>query len=152
MFLKKAIRLLNDWHQHAYDSYDQHFWGSLKLDGTPVEGPRVTGGYKQYEPRGHMDLWNPYALGYEHPLEAARSYTRAAHISEDPELLKAAKHWASLIHSQLPPAQAREGTRYDGYPETRLRMERTRNTTDRSCSFFSISTHGYREQDVHHIR
>ncbi len=115
LFQKRAVRHLKDWYQHAYDPETHQFWGSLKMDGTPVKGPRATSGYKQYEPRGQVDLWNPYVLGYEHPLPAARSFVRGAKMTRDETLLEASKKWASFIKKNLPPTSTRISTWYDGY-------------------------------------
>lgn len=118
MFRDQAVSYLKAWHRHAYDPEAESFWGALKLDGTPVEGPPVAdGSYAQYEPRGHVDLWQPYVLGYQHPLAAAQSYARAYHITGDRELRRAAEHWETLIDAHFPPEEARAGTWYDGYAQ-----------------------------------
>jgi len=115
-FREQAVSYLKAWHKHAYDPDAGSFWGSLRLDGSPVKGPRVAdGSYSQYEPRGHVDLWQPYVLGYEHPLAAAQSYARAYRVTEDPMLLRAAERWQTLIDAKFPPTSARTGTWYDGY-------------------------------------
>jgi len=59
-FRDQAVAYLKAYAQLGYDEKTGKFWGAIKMDGTPIPGPRVKGGYAQYEPRGHLDLWEPY--------------------------------------------------------------------------------------------
>jgi hypothetical protein len=106
-FRDQAVAYLKAYAKYGWDAKSKMFWGSLKLDGTPVPGPRVSGGgYKVYEPRGAIDLWQPYIAGYEHPLATAQAFAFAADVTRDPVLLDAAKKWARLIRREFPPAAA----------------------------------------------
>jgi hypothetical protein len=114
-FRDQAIAYLKAYAEYGYDAKSGQFWASLNLDGTPVPGPRIAGGYAQYEPRGHVDLWQPYAAGYEHPLAAAQAYAQACRITGDPELLAAAQRWADCVRKQFPPRGCQEKTWYADY-------------------------------------
>lgn len=113
VLLDDAVAYLTSWADHAYDPTSGRFWGSLELNGTPVQGPRVASGYDASEARGHIDVWEPYFLGYEHPLEAAQAYALAYRIAiaqgpqaVDPtdaaSLLLTSQRWAELIRSKMP--------------------------------------------------
>ena len=101
----------------GYDADAGKYWGCLKLDGTPEPGPRVVGGYAQYEPRGHIDLWQPYAAGYEHPIHTAQIYARAHKMTGDKAMLQAAMRWAEFIRAGLPATNCLKKTWYREYAE-----------------------------------
>ncbi len=97
VFKDQAIAYLNAYAKYGYDETTGKFRGALHLDGTPIAGPRVDSGYGEYEPRGDMDLWEPYVLGYQYPLETAQCYALAHQITQDPAMLVTAKHFADWI-------------------------------------------------------
>ncbi len=74
LFRDHALAYLKAYAKFGYDADSGQFWGCLKLDGTHEAGPRVIDGYAKYEPRGHIDLWQPYAAGYGHPIHTAQMY------------------------------------------------------------------------------
>ncbi len=114
-FIQQAIAYLKAYAKYGYDEQTGRYWGSLRLDGTPVPGPRVRGGYGQYEPRGHIDMWQPYAAGYEHPIATAQTYALAAELTGDEELLLAARRWAHCIAEAFPPRRCDPNAWYQGY-------------------------------------
>jgi hypothetical protein len=116
-FLEHASAYLHAYAKLGYDTDAEKFWGCLRLDGTPEPGPRVVGGYAQYEPRGHIDLWQPYAAGYEHPIHTARVYARAYEITRDPLMLETAARWAESIRAGLPATSCLQDTWYREYAE-----------------------------------
>ena len=103
-FRDQALSYLRAYADLGYDPASGTFWGSLQLDGTPERGPRLRTEYAQYEPRGHIDLWQPYQLGYEHPLATAQAYVYAAELSGDAQMLAVARRWADWIRRN-PPAE-----------------------------------------------
>jgi len=103
-FRDQAVAYLAAYDRYGYDPSTKRFWGSLTLDGKPVQGPRVQGGYAQYEPRGHVDLWEPYQLGYEFPIYTAQAYAYAYQVTDDRKLLDAAVRWADWIR-HCPPSE-----------------------------------------------
>lgn len=115
VFRDMAMAYLKAYARYGYDPEAGKFWGSLNLDGTPVPGPRVAGGYAQYEPRGHVDLWQPYAAGYEHPIYTAQAYAYGYEVTGEADLLLAAKRWANAIRHRFPPKNAEENTWYAEY-------------------------------------
>ncbi len=126
-FREQALAYLKAYGRFGYDSQTGKFWGSLKLDGTPVHGPRVApkgagelmaDDYQLYEPRGHLDLWQPYAIGYEHPIAAAQVYSYAALTTHDPEIRETAERFARWIQRELPPRGCETNTWYKGYAAT----------------------------------
>lgn len=114
-FTLQALVYLKAYAKYGYDEPTGRYWGSLKLDGAPVPGPRVRGGYEQYEPRGHIDLWQPYAAGYEHPIATAQTYALAAELTGDEDLLLAARRWADSIRSAFPPQHCDRNAWYHDY-------------------------------------
>jgi hypothetical protein len=114
-FRRQAVGYLKAYARYGYDAQAGTFWGSLNLDGTPVAGPRQPGGYAQYEPRGHIDVWQPYAAGYEHALATAQMYALAAQDTGDAELRTAAQRWANVLHRVWPPRSCDAQGWYAGY-------------------------------------
>ena len=114
-FRDQAMAYLKAYAAYGYDAEAKQFWGSLELDGTPVPGPRVAGGYGQYEPRGHIDIWEPYVAGYENPIYTAQTYAYACQLTGDEELRKAAERWADCIRRVFPPRTCQENTWYGPY-------------------------------------
>lgn len=126
-FREQALAYLKAYARYGYDAREGKFWGSLKLDGTPVPGPRVApkgsgelmaDDYQLYEPRGFLDLWQPYAIGYEHPIATAQVYSYAALTTRDPDILQAAERFARWIQMELPPRRCETNTWYKGYAQT----------------------------------
>jgi hypothetical protein len=94
-------------------------WGQLNLDGMPVRGPRVpippnvpSGQvpYACWAPRGELDLWPAYMLGYEFPQETALAYVHAFSLTGDPTMREGASRWAELYTKEEKPLRARGGT------------------------------------------
>ena len=103
-FRNNALAYLGAYSKYGYDSNNELFWGALKLDGTPIAGPRLLEGYAQYEPRGYLDLWEPYLLGYQYPVYTAQAYAYAYQLTKDQEMLAAATHFANWM-IKTPPSQ-----------------------------------------------
>ncbi len=116
-FRDQAVTYLKAYARLGYDTEAREFWGSLHLDGTPVRGPRVAEGYAAYEPRGHIDMWEPYIAGYECPIYAAQSYAYAYALTRDEELLNAARKWVDCIRRAWPPRSCNDRTWYAEYAE-----------------------------------
>lgn len=129
-FKEQALSYLKAYRRYGYDEGAGRFWGSMRLDGTPVPGPRVmitnttdkyvTSSEEQYwvyEPRGYLDLWQPYVAGYEHPLSTAQAYAYAALVTGDPEVRDTAEKFARWIHAEWPPRRCETNSWYRGYAE-----------------------------------
>lgn len=116
-FRRRAVAYLKAYAKLGWSDQHQAYWGCLKTDGTPEPGPRVLGGYEQYEPRGPIDLWQPYVAGYEKPIYAAQTYAYAARMTGDPQLIEAAQRWAECIERELPPRRAEKHSWYGWYAE-----------------------------------
>jgi hypothetical protein len=135
-FRDQAVTYLKAYAKHGYDIQAQQFWGSLALDGKPVPGPRVRGGYGQYEPRGHIDMWEPYVAGYENPIYTAQAYALAADLTGDTQLVTAAKHWADCIRRVFPPAACDENAWYADYAKNWAPHGTYAGVYGRTISFF----------------
>jgi hypothetical protein len=114
-FRHYAVAYLKAYARLGYDAEAEQFWGSLTLDGQPNRGPRVPSGYAGYEPRGHIDLWEPYVAGYEMPIYAAQAYAYAYDLTREPELLDAARRWADCIRRAWPPRECSPNAWYRDY-------------------------------------
>jgi hypothetical protein len=108
LFKNQAIAYLTAYNKYGFDEKTGKFWGALKLDGTPIPGPRLPAStepeqfgnnqqYAQYEPRGYLNLWEPYILGSEFPIETAQCYALAYRITKIPDMLKGASRFADWI-------------------------------------------------------
>lgn len=116
-FRDRAVAYLKAYAEYGYDAETGKFWGSLNLDGTPVPGPLTLDDYAAYEPRGHLDLWQPYAAGYEYPMYAAMAFAYGYQLTHHPDLLLAARRFAAFIESSLPPEQSLVTSIYGDYSE-----------------------------------
>ncbi|MEN6384557.1 MAG: hypothetical protein ABFD79_05105 [Phycisphaerales bacterium] len=108
MFRQQAIAYLTAYKKFGFDKNTGNFYGAIKINGVPIPGPRLPASdkpeefgnnqqYAQYEPRGYLDLWEPYILGSEFPLETAQCYAFAYGLSNDPNMLFPAQCFAKLI-------------------------------------------------------
>jgi hypothetical protein len=110
------LAYLKAYARHGYDPNTGKFWGALHGDGTPVAGPRAKGGYAVYEPRGHLDLWEPYVAGYQYAIYTAQAYAYAYLLTGEKEMLTAAERFAQWIEKNPPPAAGdHPHTWYDQY-------------------------------------
>jgi len=136
VFKDQAVAYLKAWARYGYDEKTGCFWGALRLDGSPIAGPRVKKGYAQYEPRGHLDLWEPYVAGYQYAIYTAQAYVYAYHVTGDPDMLTAAKRFAEWIKKTPPGTIETEGTWYSAYSEGPGRKGTYAGKYGRTISFF----------------
>ncbi len=119
LFLKQALVYLRAYARYGYDNENNAYWGSLRLDGTPNNAPRALDDYAKYEPRGHLDLWKPYILGYQHPLLTASSYVEAYRVSQDPVMLEQARRFGDWVLRERPgKGGIQENSWYGEYAKT----------------------------------
>ncbi|NND07038.1 MAG: hypothetical protein HKN87_11720 [Saprospiraceae bacterium] len=123
-FRDHALAYLKAYAKFGYDENSGKFWGALQMDGTPIPGPRIytenidsEDGYAAAQPRGHLDLWEPYVAGYQYPIYTAQAYAYAYHLTGDPDMLEAAKRFASWINKTSPGTIESEHTWYSSYSE-----------------------------------
>jgi len=114
-FRDHAADYLAAYDKYAYDAETGMYYGALKLDGTVIRGPRTVGDYAQYEPRGHLDLWEPYVLGYQYGIYTAEAFARAYGLTKRPELLTAAERFAAWLDRTPPGTVETEKTWYSPY-------------------------------------
>lgn len=113
---KQALAYLKAYARYGWDPDGRHYWASLKLDGTPIRADRpVDDDYLKYQPRGHVDLWQPYAGGYECPIRAAQTYAYAAGITGDPALSTATQQWGEVVRNAWPPRGCDDDGWYAAY-------------------------------------
>jgi neutral ceramidase len=136
VFRDQAVAYLKAYAKHGYDPATGKFWGSLRLDGTPVPGPRLRDGYAQYEPRGHIDLWQPYVAGYEHPLDAAITCVLAAQMTGDDSLIEASERWAKFIERGLPAGPCQNDTWYDAFAREQAQQGAYADHYGKAIQFF----------------
>ena len=115
VFRDQAVTYLKAYAKYGFDKETGKFWGALQLDGTPIPGPRIIGTYAQYEPRGHIDLWEPAKDGYEFPIYTAQAYVYGYQLTKDPELLATAHRFADWIAQQPPSEGCLQETWYQEY-------------------------------------
>ncbi len=135
-FRDYAVAYLKAYATFGFDEKSGKFWGALRLDGTPIPGPRVSEGYAAYEPRGHLDLWEPYVAGYQYPIYTAQAYTYAAQLTDDPDMLRAAKRFAAWISKTPPGSVESENTWYQEYSTGPGRQGTYAGKYGRTISFF----------------
>jgi uncharacterized protein YyaL (SSP411 family) len=95
-----------------------------------------------------VDLWQPYIAGYEHPLAAAQSYARAAKMTGNPTMVKAARRWARLIESNFPAKSVLDNTWYKGYAKKWAPHGTYAEHYGRAILFF-LDLHAATEQEDH---
>jgi len=117
LFQDYATTYLSAYVKYGFDENTGKFWGSLNLDGTPVLGPRIKEGYAANEPRGHLDLWGPYVLGYQSPIYTAQAYAYAYHLTKNESFLITAKRFADWIEKVPPTSGCLPDSWYEGYAE-----------------------------------
>jgi hypothetical protein len=117
VFKDQAIDILTAYARYGFDEKTGMFWGALKLDGTPLSGPRLQDDYAQYEPRGHLDLWEPYSAGYQYAIYTAQAYAYAYQLCQEPLFLTTAERFAEWIKQSPPGSQETEKTWYHEYSE-----------------------------------
>ena len=112
-----ALAYLRAYAELGFDERTGKFWGALQLDGTPIPGPRIytdniysAEGYAAAQPRGYLDLWEPYVAGYQYPIYTAQCYVYAYQMTNDPLMLTAARRFAAWIDKTPPGSMESEGT------------------------------------------
>jgi uncharacterized protein YyaL (SSP411 family) len=115
LFRDHAIAYLKAYAEYGFDAESGRFWGALKLDGRVVPGPRISGGYGQYEPRGNLDLWEPYVAGYQYAIYTAQAYIYAYQLTKIEVFLTIAKHFVVWINKTSPGLLETENTWYSDY-------------------------------------
>jgi hypothetical protein len=116
-FKDHAVALLKAYAQYGFDKKSGKFWGALRLDGTPIPGPRLPDDYAKYEPRGHLDLWEPYAAGYQYAIYTAQAYVYAYQLCQEPLFLRTAERFAGWIQCCPPGSLETAQTWYREYSE-----------------------------------
>ena len=147
MFKEQVIAYLAAYNKYGFDAQSGKFWGALKLDGSPIPGPRLPASsepeqfgnaqqYAQYEPRGYLDLWEPYILGSEFPIETAQCYAFAYRLAKDPNMLIAAERFADWIENTPTDANETEISWYAEYKKTFGKQGTYADKYGRTISFF----------------
>ena len=141
-FRDHALAYLKAYAKLGYDEKTGKFWGALKMDGTPIPGPRVytdnidsAEGYAAAQPRGHLDLWGPYVARYQYPIYTAQAYAYAYHLTNAPDMLKAAERFAAWIERTPPGTVETENTWYRSYSEGPGRQGTYADKYGRTISF-----------------
>jgi uncharacterized protein YyaL (SSP411 family) len=106
------------------------------LDGTPLPGPRLQDDYAQYEPRGHLDLWEPYVAGYQYAIYTAQAYAFAYQLCQEPLFLTTAERFAEWIMQCPPGSPETEQTWYREYSEKFGRKGTYAGKYGRTISFY----------------
>ncbi len=147
LFKEQAIAYLAAYNKYGFDEKSGKFWGALKLDGSPIPGPRLPASsepeqfgnnqqYEQYEPRGYLDLWEPYTLGSQFPIETAQCYAFAYRITKNPEMLVGAERFADWIEKTPTDAMETEISWYGEYKKTFGKQGTYADKYGRTISFF----------------
>jgi len=135
-FRDQAVAYLKAYARYGVDAATGKFHGTLNLDGTAVPGPRTTSGYAMYEPRGALDLWEPYVFGYQMPIYTAQAYVLAYEASGDAVLLETAKRFATWIAANLPPRSCDAASWYEGWAKEYAPHGAHAGKYGRTVSFF----------------
>jgi hypothetical protein len=136
VFKDQAVKILKAYALYGFDEKTGRFWGALQLDGTPLPGPRLQDDYAQYEPRGHLDLWEPYAAGYQYAIYTAQAYAYAYQLCQEPLFLKTAERFADWIMQTPPGSPETEQTWYREYTERFGRYGTYAGKYGRTISFY----------------
>lgn len=148
IFEDYAETYLRAYVKYGYDKATEKFWGALNLDSTPIPGPREAEGYAQYEPRGHLDLWEPYVAGYQFPIYTAETYLLAYDMTSLPEFLEMARHFAAWIARTPPGSQESENTWYAAYSQGMGKQGAYADKYGRAISFL-LHLYKITNEDIH---
>lgn len=136
VFKDQAVKIFEAYARYGFDEKTGRFWGALWLDGTPLPGPRLQENYAQYEPRGHLDLWEPYSAGYQYAIYTAQAYAYAYQLCKEPIFLKTAERFANWIKETPPASPETAQTWYSEYTETFGRYGTYAGKYGRTVSFY----------------
>jgi hypothetical protein len=147
VFKEQAIAYLTAYNKYGFDKQSRKFWGALKLDGSPIPGPRLPASsepeqfgnseqYMQYEPRGYLDLWEPYTLGSEFSIETAQCYAMAYRLTNNPDMQIAAECFAKWIKKTPTNTSETEVSWYAQYTKTYGKEGTYAEKYGRTISFF----------------
>ena len=139
-FRDKALAYLRAYARYGYDVQAGEFWGSINLNGKPEEGPRAKEGYEAQEPRGYIDYWQPYQLGYEYAPATAQIYAYAYQLTKDEVMLETARKWADCFREHPPSEGCRFSPTTPGYAEQYSKYGAFAESYGRVISFY---THMY---------
>lgn len=78
-------------------------------------GPRPKSGYGKYEPRGHLEPWEPCAAGYQYAIYTAQAYAYAYELNKEPIFLTTAERFAAWIKKTPPGTSEAVNTWYGDY-------------------------------------
>lgn len=135
-FQDQASAYLAAYANKAYDETSGRYFGALKLDGTVIHGPRTRDDYSKYEPRGYLDLWEPYAAGYQFAIYTAQAYAEAYQTTGNETFLTAARRFADWIRSTPPGTVETEVSWYQDYARGPGRQGTYAGKYGRTISFF----------------
>lgn len=142
-FKDYAVAHLKAYAKYGFDEDTGKFWGALELDGTPVPGPRVYAddvnskeGYIASQPRGHLDLWEPYIAGYQYAIYTAQAYAYAYQMTGDEILLTTAERFAAWIQKTPPSTIETENTWYKEYSRNQGQLGTYAGKYGRVISFY----------------
>ncbi len=142
-FRDQANALLSAYANMGFDQQSGKFWGALQLDGTPIPGPRIytenldsAEGYAAAQPRGFLDLWEPYIAGYQYPIYTAQNYANAFRITGNELFLDRAKRFADWIERVPPGSPETEQSWYQEYSNGPGRQGTYAGKYGRTISFF----------------
>ncbi len=143
-FSQQAVTCLKAYSKYGFDKASGKFFGALKLDGTPIPGPRVytdnldsQEGYAAAQPRGYLDLWEPYMAGYQYAIYTAQAYVYAYQLSGDTDLLQTAEHFAKWIANVTPGTIETKDTWYRKYSKNEGMQGTYAGKYGRTISFFA---------------
>jgi hypothetical protein len=136
LFKDQAIAYLKAYATFGFDKESGRFRGALNLDGTGVPGPRIFGRYAQYEPRGNLDLWEPYVAGYQYAIYTAQAYVYVYQLTNDEEFLVTATRFAAWINKTPPGSIESENSWYKDYSAGPGRQGTYAGKYGRTISFF----------------
>lgn len=137
-FKRYAVAYLKAYAEYGFDESTGKFWGALKTDGSVIPGPRLAADteYGVYEPRGHLDLWEPYVAGYQFPIYTAQLYIWAYELTQEPVFLEAARRFAAWIEKTPPGTMEQAVSWYAAYTQGSGRQGTYAGKYGRAVSFF----------------
>ena len=137
-FKTYAVAYLKAYAEYGFDESTGKFFGALKTDGSVIPGPRLAPGsaYGVYEPRGHLDLWEPYVAGYQFPIYTAQLYIWAYELTQEPVFLESARRFAAWIEKTPPGTVEQAVSWYAAYTQGAGTQGTYAGKYGRALSFF----------------
>ena len=139
--LRTMILLSSVTGKNKYADFARKYMGYYMKNLVDKKGFFWWGWHRHYdvykdEPRGHLDLWEPYNAGYQYAIYTAQAYVYAYDVCKEPLFLTTAERFAEWIKKTPPGTTETKNTWYQGYSDSFGRKGTYAGKYGRTVSFY----------------